>query len=215
MKCWQCWKRSFDTGGSLMVVTQRSVLGPILLKFSVMNLAKKNEGYGDTRWRGIANNNKKKSHCREKLKWSEEKRNRGGGGVEYGLQHYLLEDLVANLSELNVGSHRGKWLKKMTCLIYEAQLYQETGTSFLSCISIYLRASAASTFPLHVFQFQLFSCLDPSQMRVCLWADHRTTINNTSVKRIKKKKIRMYYVSYFQWTHRIMCALIEAVGNPW
>lgn len=188
MKCWQCWKRSFDTGGSLMVVTQRSVLGPILLKFSVMNLAKKNEGYGDTRWRGIANNNKKKSHCREKLEWSEEKRNRGGGGVEYGLQHYLLEDLVANLSELNVGSHRGKWLKKMTCLIYEAQLYQETGTSFLSCISIYLRASAASTFPLHVFQFQLFSCLDPSQMRVCLWADHRTTINIASVKRIKKKK---------------------------
>lgn len=187
MKCWQCWKRSFDTGGSLMVVTQRSVLGPILLKFSVMNLAKKNEGYGDTRRRSIANN-KKKSHCREKLEWSEERRNRGGGGVEYGLQHYLLEDLVANLSELNVGSHRGKWLKKMTCLIYEAQLYQETGTSFLSCISIYLRASAASTFPLHVFQFQLFSCLDPSQMRVCLWADHRTTINIASVKRIKKKK---------------------------
>lgn len=44
-----------------MVVTQRSVLGPILLKFSVMNLAKKNEGYGDTRRRSIANNKKKKS----------------------------------------------------------------------------------------------------------------------------------------------------------
>lgn len=42
-----------------MVVTQRSVLGPILLKFSVMNLAKKNEGYGDTRRRSIANNKKK------------------------------------------------------------------------------------------------------------------------------------------------------------
>lgn len=157
----------------------------------------------------------KKSHCREKLEWSEERRNRGGGGVEYGLQHYLLEDLVANLSEVNVGSHRGKWLKKMTCLIYEAQLYQETGTSFLSCISIYLRASAASTLPLHVFQFQLFSCLDPSQMRVCLWSDHRTTMNNASVKRIKKKKIRTYYLSYFQWTHRTMYAIIEAVGNQW
>lgn len=157
---------------------------------------------------------KKKSHCREKLEWSEERRNRGGGGVEYGLQHYLLEDLVANLSELNVGSHRGKWLKKMTCLIYEAQLYQETGTSFLSCISIYSRASAASTFPLHVFQFQLFSCLDPSQMRVCLWADHRTTINIASVKRIKKKKSECIMWAIFSG-HRIMCALIEAVGNPW